>query len=87
MENRNGLVVDAETMLATGTAERDAALTMAGHLMNTSASQVRNACWMGWALTKLAQNPPFGVLAASNFPAQSGVQPRESPVGPRSRRN
>lgn len=29
MENRNGLVVDAETTLATGTAERDAALTMA----------------------------------------------------------
>ena len=29
MENRNGLIVDAETTLATGTAERDAALAMA----------------------------------------------------------
>lgn len=29
MENRNGLIVDAETTLATGTAEREAALTMA----------------------------------------------------------
>jgi hypothetical protein len=29
MENRHGLVVDAETTLATGMAERDAALTMA----------------------------------------------------------
>jgi hypothetical protein len=29
MENRHGLVVDAETTLATGTAEREAALTMA----------------------------------------------------------
>lgn len=30
MENRNGLVVDATTTLASGTAERDAALIMAG---------------------------------------------------------
>jgi transposase len=30
MENRHGLIVDAETTLATGTAEREAALTMAG---------------------------------------------------------
>lgn len=29
MENRNGLIVDAETTLATGTAEREAALQMA----------------------------------------------------------
>lgn len=28
MENRNGLVVDAETPLATGTAEREAAIAM-----------------------------------------------------------
>jgi transposase len=33
MENRNGLVVDAETTLATGTAERDAALAMAKRTM------------------------------------------------------
>ncbi len=32
MENRNGLAVDVEVTLATGTAERDAALTMAGRL-------------------------------------------------------
>ena len=30
MENRNGLVIDATTTLASGTAERDAALIMAG---------------------------------------------------------
>ena len=34
MENRNGLIVDAETTLATGTAERDAALTMAKRSIN-----------------------------------------------------
>ena len=33
MENRNGLMVDAETTLAAGTAERDAALTMAERSM------------------------------------------------------
>jgi IS5 family transposase len=33
MENRSGLVVDAETMLATGTAERDAVLVMAKRTM------------------------------------------------------
>ena len=33
IENRNGLVVDAETTLATGTAERDAALVMAKRTM------------------------------------------------------
>jgi transposase len=33
MENRNGLVVDVETTLATGTAERDAALVMARRTM------------------------------------------------------
>ena len=33
MENRNGLVVDAETTLATGTAEREAALVMATRTM------------------------------------------------------
>lgn len=32
MENRNGLAVDVEVTLATGTAERDAALAMAGRL-------------------------------------------------------
>lgn len=34
MENRNGLVVDATTTLASGTAERDAALIMAGRSIN-----------------------------------------------------
>ncbi|MET3132784.1 transposase [Oxalobacteraceae bacterium GrIS 1.11] len=38
MENRNGLVVDAETTLATGTAERDAALTMAKRSMTKAGS-------------------------------------------------
>jgi transposase len=32
MENRNGLAVDARVDLATGTAERDAAFAMAGHI-------------------------------------------------------
>ena len=34
MENRNGLVVDATTTLASGTVERDAALIMAGRSIN-----------------------------------------------------
>jgi IS5 family transposase len=34
MENRNGLVVDATTTLASGTDERDAALIMAGRSIN-----------------------------------------------------
>ncbi len=34
MENRNGLVVDVETTKATGTAEREAAETMAGRTLN-----------------------------------------------------
>lgn len=34
MENRDGLVVDATTTLASGTAERDAALIMAGRSIN-----------------------------------------------------
>jgi transposase len=38
MENLNGLVVDAETTLATGTAERDAALTMAKRSMTKAGS-------------------------------------------------
>jgi transposase len=38
MENRNGLVVDAETTLATGTAERDAALAMAGRTITKPGS-------------------------------------------------
>lgn len=38
MENRNGLVVDAETTLATGTAEREAALTMAKHTITKAGS-------------------------------------------------
>ena len=39
MENRNGLVVDATTTLATGTAERDAALIMAERtISNTGAT-------------------------------------------------
>lgn len=32
MENRHGLIVDATVTAATGTAERDAALTMLGAL-------------------------------------------------------
>lgn len=35
MENRNGLIVDAETTRASGTAERDAALTMAKRTITT----------------------------------------------------
>jgi transposase len=38
MENRSGLVVDAETTLATGTAERDAALAMAGRTITKPGS-------------------------------------------------
>ena len=38
MENRNGLVVDAENTLATGTAEREAALTMAKRTMTRAGS-------------------------------------------------
>lgn len=38
MENRNGLIVDAETTLATGTAEREAALTMAKRTMTKAGS-------------------------------------------------
>ena len=38
METRNGLVVDAETTLATGTAEREAALTMARRTMTKAGS-------------------------------------------------
>jgi hypothetical protein len=32
IENRNGLVVDTELVLCSGTAERDAALEMAGRI-------------------------------------------------------
>lgn len=38
MENRHGLIVDAETTLATGRAERDAALTMAQRTMKPGAT-------------------------------------------------
>jgi hypothetical protein len=37
IENRNGLVVDTELMLSSGTAERDAALQMAGRIDAASA--------------------------------------------------
>ncbi len=38
MQNRNGLVVDATTTLATGTAERDAALIMAERTISNTAT-------------------------------------------------
>ena len=37
MENRNGLIVDAEVLQANGTAERDAALVMLEQLPGTTA--------------------------------------------------
>ena len=38
MENRNGLVVDVETTLATGTAEREAATTMVERSLKAGAT-------------------------------------------------
>jgi hypothetical protein len=45
MENRNGLVVDATTTTATGTAEREAAIAMVGIVPTAGAS--RAEVWIG----------------------------------------
>ena len=52
MENRNGLVADAETTLATGTAEREAALTMAKRTFTFAAYNLtRMPTIFGWRLS------------------------------------
>jgi hypothetical protein len=43
VENRNGLIVDAEVFQANGTAERDAALIMLEKLLVGNRSRVRRA--------------------------------------------
>lgn len=54
MENRNGLVVDAETTLASGTAERDAALTMAKRTITKPGSTL--GADKGYDATELVKN-------------------------------